>query len=325
MKYTLFTWIVLVVGATAARAEDVSYASYRDIAQVLEQQNARIEELETALEASPWDTRDDCCQDCCGESCCSGSCGGCDPCCRSAGIIGGAELMFLKPHSSLGTRGAVTDIDFGYDPAPRVWLGYQGSDGLGFRVRYWEFDHRKDVAGRDALGNPVVDSLSYDTYTLDAEFFDSLNLGCYWDASLSVGFRYLEFDQERVAIDATTRQAFLGDQFDNSSLGLTLGGELRRCMGCGLAGFLNSRASVLMGDEVESQIGAGGNWSFVDREIDNLYYIWEAQAGVQWTQESGGGHLFARAAAEVQMWDNAAGTGEDWGLGGFLFSAGVIR
>jgi hypothetical protein len=155
-----------------------------------------------------------------------------------------------------------------------------------------------------------------------------MNLGCYWDATLSAGFRYVEFLQDRVAFDADTRLALPGgSRFRNSSVGLTVGGELRRCMGCGVAGFLNSRASVLMGDENEHTIGTAGQWVFVDRELDNLYYIWEAQAGFQWTQEFGCGYLFARAACEVQVWENVAGgaNDEDWGLGGFLFSTGVIR
>src|SRR5690606_37915676 len=119
--------------------------------------------------------------------------------------------------------------------------------------------------------------------------------------------------------------ATAGRQFDNSSIGLTLGGELRRCIGNGLAGFLNTRASVLMGDEDENAI-LTGNWVRVDEELDNIYYIWEAQAGVQWTRElQDNGYLFARAAVEVQVWDNVSGEfgvdgGEAWGLGGMAFS-----
>lgn len=322
MKSTLFTWIALVLGTLpSAFAEEVAVASQAEFSRALEQQNARIAVLENALQDGEYAAYGESCEEGCLDGCCEGdAC--CDPCCRPAGYIVGAELAFLKPHSSLGTRGAQRDIDFGYDLAPRIWLGYQGSDGLGWRVRYWEFNHRKDVR----IDATTADMLSYDTYVLDAEFFDSLNLGCYWDASLSAGFRYVEYGQERVAFNVNTRRAFEGNQFDNSSIGLTLAGELRRCMGCGVAGFLNSRASVLLGDEIETAIDpVGGGWSVVDRELDNLYYIWEAQAGAQWTQELCSGYLFARAACEVQIWDNVAGAGEDWGLGGFLFSAGVIR
>ena len=87
---------------------------------------------------------------------------------------------------------------------------------------------------------------------------------------------------------------------------------------------------MIMGDESEV-VAAGGAWTTFDNELDNLYYIWEAQAGAQWTNElQAGGYLFARAAVEVQYWDNFSGEpffdgGEAWGLGGFAFSAGIIR
>jgi hypothetical protein len=102
-------------------------------------------------------------------------------------------------------------------------------------------------------------------------------------------------------------------------------------MGNGLAGYFNTRASVLMGDEDETALNANGAWTLVDEEFDNIYYIWEAQTGAQWTNElQSGGYLFARAGFEVQVWDNFSGEpnfdgGEAWGLGGFSFSAGIIR
>ena len=138
----------------------------------------------------------------------------------------------------------------------------------------------------------------------------------------------MRLDEARVT---ATGVPVTGRQFDNSSYGLTLGGELRRCIGNGLAGFVNTRASVLMGDEDETVLTPADVWVLVDEEIDNIYYIWEAQAGAQWTRElQRGGYLFARAVAEVQIWDNVSGEpgfdgGESWGLGGFGFSAGIIR
>lgn len=320
MKQTFWLAIFLALGLAPSPtlAQQASFASQADLALALERQDARLEELEHALaerqQSAPCD--DGCCGDACGD--CLG--GACDPCCRSGGVIGGAELAFLKPHTSGGMRGMRTDIDFGYDIAQRYWFGYQGADGLGWRVRYWEFDHQKNRP----IGDNVVDSIDYDAYTLDLELFDSMNLGCYWDLSFWGGFRYVEFDQERLTFIANNGTHLEGNQFQNSSIGLTVGGELRRAMGCNVAGFLNTRASVLMGDEDETQI-TGGVWTLADRELDNVYYIWESQAGTQWTQELDGGYLYVRAAVEVQIWENFAGNNEDWGLGGFSLSAGLIR
>ena len=314
--------------AANAVAEEITFASHAEVMSVLERQNARITELEAALGGGGGCSSCDSgscgggCGDSCG-SCCSGCC---DPCCRPAGVIGGAELLFLKPHHSMGIRGALdTDMDYSYEIAPRIWAGYQGSDGLGWRVRYFEFNHTTSVD----LGG-VTDSVNYDTYVLDLEFVDSMSLGCYWDASFFGGFRYVEFDEERVARVTTAGTILAGQGFDTAGYGLTLGGELRRCIGNGLAGFANTRASVIMGDESEV-FAVNGAWATLDNELDNIYYIWEAQSGVQWTNElQSGGYLFARAAVEVQFWDNFSGEpgfdgGESWGLGGAAFSAGIIR
>jgi hypothetical protein len=319
--------VALLPGARTASAQDINFASHSEIMSVLERQNQRIAELEAGQHHGGGAGG---CSSC-GDSCCDIGCGSCcDPCCRPGGVIGGAEISFLKFHESLGTGGPGsgtalhTDIDPDYDTAYRLWAGYQGSDGLGWRVRYWEYDHSYSAANA-ALPGLLTDSFGVDTYVLDLEFIDSMNLGCNWDASWFGGFRYLEFEHIR------TRSTLLGvttayEEFDTAAWGLTFGGELRRCIGNGLAGFVNARSSVLYGDE--SEYGLGG---LVDDELNNIYFMYEAQAGVQWTRElEQGGYLFARAATEVQYWDNFVGEvgvdgGEAVGFGGLSFSAGIIR
>jgi hypothetical protein len=306
-----------------AQAEDFRFASHSQLASIMEQQNRRINELEAALNSQGGGCEQGCCDTGC-DSCC------CDPCCRPAGVIAGAELTFLKPHHSRGIGGPLSafDLEFDYETAPRFWVGWQGSDGLGFRVRYWEFDH--STSDTDVTVQPPTNHFAhYEVYVLDAEVVDSMSLGCYWDASVFAGFRYVDFSEERFFTDVTGTLD-TGNAFGNGSIGLTLGGELRRCIGNGLAAFVNTRASVMMGDEKEFAVDAG-NWVLIDEEFDNIYYIWEGQAGGQWTRElQMGGYLFARAAAEVQIWDNFSGEpffdgGESWGLGGFAVSAGIIR
>src|SRR5688572_603356 len=167
--------VALVPGARAV-AEEITFASHSEIMSVLERQNARIAELETALHNGGG------CSSCgCGDSCGSGcgcgtsSCGCCDPCCRPAGVIGSAELLFLKPHHSMGINGVggstVNDFDFDYEIAYRLSAGYQGSDGLGWRIRYFEFDHQ---AGINVGAN--TQTADFETYVIDLEFIDSMSL-----------------------------------------------------------------------------------------------------------------------------------------------------
>jgi len=333
---------ITLVPAARAVAEDITFASHAEIMSVLERQNARIAELEQAVHnggggcSSCGGGGDSCCDSCSG---CSGCCGGCcDPCCRPAGFIGSAELLFLKAHQSMGIRGANnTDLQFNYDPSYRLTAGYQGSDGLGVRLRYWEFNHTASAPDQTAPATQT-DSVNYDTYAIDLEFIDSMSLGCYWDATFFAGFRYVEWDEERVSRVNATGLIQNGDNFDNAAYGLTTGGELRRCIGNGLALYVNNRVSVLFGDasEFTANTGTGGLWvptpNYTAGTVnDCLYYIYEAQAGAQWTNElQAGGYLYVRSGVEVQYWNNFTGEpffdhGEAWGLGGFTFSAGVIR
>lgn len=329
MKRTLLGFfatlaVAFLPNARVALGQEISFASHAEIMSVLEQQNQRIAELEGSSHGGGsgcTSCGSSCCDSC--DSCCDGCC---DPCCRPGGIIGSVELTFLKPHNSMGNRGVSgAPVEFGYEMAPRITAGYQGSDGLGWRVRYWEFNHTATVN----IGGGVTDSQNYDTYVLDLEFVDSMSLGCYWDATFFAGFRYVEFDEERAARAANG--VILGfNSFDTAGYGLTVGGELRRCIGNNLAGFVNVRSSVIMGDESEYSFPVGpGN--VIDNELDNIYYMWEAQAGVQWTQElEMGGYLFARVAGEVQFWDNFVGEpgfdgGESVGFGGLSIATGIIR
>lgn len=314
-------------------AEEITFASHAEIMSVLERQNTRIAELEAALAnggGGCGSCDSGCCDSCCDSACDSCCDGCCDPCCRPAGIIGSAEVTFLKPHTGIG-MGVVDDFAFGYEVAPRVTVGYQGSDGLGYRLRYWEFNHTQ----RDP-GGFANDEVAYDTYVVDLEFVDSMSLGCYWDASIFGGFRYLEFGVEYNVFAANGQIAAGSQSYGNSSIGLTLGGELRRCIGNGLAAYVNTRTSLMMGDEKEFRVNVqNGPAVLNDTELDNIYYIWEAQTGAQWTRElEMGGYLFFRAGVEIQIWDNMAGSGpagvngqstEDWGLGGGTISAGIIR
>jgi hypothetical protein len=264
MKRTLLGFfatlaVAFLPNARVASGQEISFASHAEIMSVLEQQNQRIAELEGGSHGGG---------SCCGDSCCD-SCGDgcCDPCCRPGGVIGSVELTFLKPHNSLGNRGAEeTDVEFGYELAPRVTVGYQGSDGLGWRVRYWEFNH---TATAPIVGTNRTDSQNYDTYVLDLEFVDSMSLGCYWDASVFAGFRYLEFDEERVSRVTATGVINAFSSFDTAGYGLTVGGELRRCIGNNLAGFVNVRSSVIMGDESE-YVAPGGPGARADEELDNI-------------------------------------------------------
>src|SRR5688572_6570612 len=108
-----------------------------------------------------------------------GDCGACDECCDSCSGTGGlvfvAEAAFFRYHRADGVRigddEGDDDVEFDFEASPRITLGYAGSDGLGVRVRWWEYD--EEAESFDGQGEMVVD-----TYTFDVELFDTVQLDC---------------------------------------------------------------------------------------------------------------------------------------------------
>ena len=93
----------------------------------------------------------------CGSSDCGalgGDSCGCDSCpldgsaCyRPYGLYAGVEATYLRAnYYTLSTGG--DSNGFGYNAAPRLWLGWQTRSGWGIRGRYWDFDANKQQSVR---------------------------------------------------------------------------------------------------------------------------------------------------------------------------------
>jgi hypothetical protein len=122
--------------------------------------------------------------DCTGDSACA------DDCCDSCGgsIVFDIELTFVK----YGQEGGVTDAlgapgSFDYEIAPRIELGYVRDDGFGVRGRFWWFDH----SASSTIGNAI----EVDTYSVDGEFFQIIDVCNATTLDIAGGVRYLNFDQ----------------------------------------------------------------------------------------------------------------------------------
>ena len=108
---------------------------------------------------------------------------GCDPCCRSAGWLGGIELTYLKAHNAEGFGPPAAAVRFNYEPAVRAWLGYSNADGLGIQLRVWDFDHS---------ATDGVNTLRLNTNVLDAEVTSASEIGINWDALITAGYRHVD-------------------------------------------------------------------------------------------------------------------------------------
>ena len=244
---------------------------------------------------------------------------------RCPGWIGGFDVYAARPHSSMGIRGGSNaDLHFDYEATPRIWVGYQGANGLGLRMRYWEFDQIE--FGSTAIGS---DSIAYDTFVIDLEAIDTMQINTDWVVTLAAGLRFVDFTETRLAVDAAGTP-ITGHSFDGDSFGATVGAEVRRPLWNCLMGYASARGSVLFGDQSEFAITPAGP-VLIDFETDNVFSITELALGVDWTrQTSRGSEFFVRAGYEVQFWDNFTGEpafdgGESIGFEGFVLGAGIRR
>lgn len=194
----------------------------------------------------------------------------------------GAELLFLKGFNSAGAFG-----DLSYRSGVRFWGAWQRPDGLGVRLRYFDYDN----AGAAGL---------VDTDSLDLEVMDSLQLGCNWTLIVAGGIRFTDF-------------VTVGGDFHG--FGPVVSAELYRTINCNTQLYGITRAAILIDDGANP----GG-------AADNTISVSEIQIGIQRTRELQSGALaFGRVGYEAQWYGDVATAGtSSVTLHGFAFTLGVI-
>lgn len=212
--------------------------------------------------------------------------GCCEVCCTSGGSTYG-EFQYVRLNS-YDTDGSFEDFvsnDDGY----RLVLGYENCDGLGLRVRYFDFDSVQQDGGND---------YGLDLYYIDLEVTQSFCLGCL-NGVVSAGYRHGEHE---LWYDDDLYSNIEGD-------GVTMGLELQRDITCNLSLYGWTQYSIMVGDD--------------DAQFDNYIFNWtEVQLGAHYSTCVGGYNAFARGGVEAQFHDGVAG-GFESGLFGWFLSAGV--
>lgn len=287
--------------------------------------------------------------DSCGDVGCDWGCGGINFG-GSTGLVAGFEMTFLKPHINAAESIAIipglplTEIeDNEYNASPRFWLGYVGDSGLGWRIRWWEFNHTLngetfEIVG---IGNILVESLGgLEVEALDIEMTQEIDLGL-WDMTVGGGVRYGRTEHVTAQLYDDVLMAGFDDlavASDFDGIGPTLFAEMRRPVGCnGFAFVGNMRASLLFG---EDKLAAGFDDTddgllIVETAQDNVVGVLEAQLGGEYSSDIGcGTRVFARGMAEGQLWTDATRQiniaansieSSDIGLVGLTFGIGVAR
>ena len=255
--------------------------------------------------------------------------------CGCPGLIGGAELLLMDPHNSAGNNifGPGSPFtEWGYNPAWRFWLGYQGPTGQGVRVRYFEFDQHEDYFDPNKVENAGVAniSLDYNAWYIDIEYFDTVQIG-QWSALLHGGIRHAELIRYDTLVLAQTPTEEDARRVLGKGWGLTAGVELRRPIIYCVNLYANLQGSILFGDSVghEFENGQQTSGTFLENGIGA---IWELGTGVERSWDLGtGAQLFGRVGVETQYWDGFSrdpgdrAQGSAFGLFGWTLALGLVR
>jgi hypothetical protein len=305
MGATLVLVAAALLPGLVSRADDTTLA-YNDLLR-------RIEDLERS-QGLAGGSCDDCCDDCC---------------CQDA-YYAVYENVIVEPHfthdpafyvQGPGNVFAERSFDWDLEYSPRVEFGRVTDCGMGWRARWWNFDH---TSAQSATGVDTFASFSGgdDNTTVELDFFgniaathrlevDVIDLeGTVTNgmALFSAGLRYVRMDQFYFAQQVGTTN-FIAGAHDFEGIGPTLGIDVLAPIGCSdLAGFVKVRGSLLYG---ESLFRANNQTTDVLlRSLDNdLIGIAEIQLGVDWRRcLDNGSTLFVTVALEAQLWTNA-GTG----------------
>ncbi len=287
MKWSISAWIAvlcLALGAMPAKAQSTSYVSATKFASLQD----RLDQVEADL--ARYRNADG------GVSSCDD--GGDDAWpCYTSGLVFGAEVAVLRPFQSEGQMEG-----FDYKAAPRIWLGWQNSNGFGLRARWFDYD------GGGASPTSIYSDVGMETF--DLEVTDTFTLGKKWEGLLSAGVRYAEFTE--------TRTVGGGVLETDGALGLVVGAELYRPLTCNLYLFGIGRTAFMYADATNNN----GTLN-----PDTTFNISELQVGVEYRRYlSGTTRLFARAAVEGQYWAGMSDRDtEDVSLIGGTFAVGIAR
>lgn len=252
----------------------------------------------------------------------------CSPCCDRSGPFAEFDLLFLRYHRADGVRhgtAAGEADDFDFETSPRITLGYVGDDGVGARLRYWQYDHFQTLevgAGTRGIG--------VDSYNLDFELFERFDLNCDWDVELSGGVRYS--DQQEFMVD--TAEADLRSNALNSAFGLIIGAEARRQISYGSL-FARVRTAIVQGDKGVFNNDAGGLAENDVILLDSTSAQLELAVGHELAyQTRSGAEVFGRYGLEWWQYDNVSSSfngaletsligASDIGYAGFMFGFGI--
>lgn len=335
--------------AAPAGAQDAQLVSYDELLE-------RVARLEEDLAPAPEAEANG------GAGCAAGcvtDCGACGACCGNGGWYLQYDNVLVKPYFTSDTAysqeindpgiGAddttiQTQFDWDIQYSPRVELGHLDCEGMGWRARYWHFDHSTGINrkfGPDAdvdvevFDDPDVD-IDIDDEILDVnhnlklQVFDlealKRDMDCEGGFTASAGIRYVNMEQSYDAseidpefvIDGVTVPTVvdaLRSTHDLNAIGPTVAVEVLRRFNCSNWGaFVSVRGSLLYGESDHfAQDATGGGPppldvgdNYIDENDGDVIGVGEISLGLDYRRMTESCHeAYFRVALEAQHWVNA--------------------
>lgn len=239
----------------------------------------------------------------------------------TGGLFGSVEVTFLKPHLSgarlaWGTGPEVNHMIFGtFEPNVRYVLGYRGDSGLGFRARYWSYQHTFQYGPPNqhevvAPHTPAVFGIRMEAIDTEMTLDQQLR---HFDLQLSGGIRYGNLQYRS---DVATLFNVGTVTFEGVGPTMSLGG--RRSLGSsGFSLFGNLRGSMLFGEiRNHSLLNNMRPNTTISNEVMTIV---DNQLGLAWNRDlSSTLHLEVRTAWETQYWMNTTLHDDVYGIGSNL-------
>lgn len=287
----------------------------------------------------------DCCQDCAGH--------------WSAGF----DFVFQRPYLKESFKATRIDLltgtqslygfDYAYELAPRFWVRYDACDGLGFDVRYQNYDHADEQLQLTADPTSVLtanavtvifpatiattlpgDVLTVDDSlalrVLDVQGTQQFRIGPV-EGRAGVGLRYVQIRQNYLATISTGGNVtqFLDWERAYDGIGPLIYADLTRPLGDnGLAAFATFRAALTFGDKTLRRTVDNATFPPIVEMVDapEVVGVGEMALGAQWSRATDLGTWTFRGAYEAQLWTDAgAPTLTFLGFEGFAFSLALTR
>jgi hypothetical protein len=239
-------------------------------------------------------------------------------------FYGGAEIIFFKPFAEAGTTAQQAITASGatdFLPAWRLWGGWSDEEGLGARVRWWQYDQFSSAT--DLLGTTQTRLIFQ---KLDVEVTQEVSFGT-WDMMLSGGVTWIGNE-----LDVGTTATAGVDRWRMDAAGVTAGIQaVRRSRRFEhWRWFASAQGSGVFGNSLAQTVADP-----IGAQPSTVGGIFEFAVGPRWERNIGGGATaFAGGNAEAQYWLTSLGSIEDGlvpdgqgalGLVGLSFNLGIRR